>query len=113
MSAARAVLKGTPEAAGPELEDAARLMGLELPPELAQPPDPGLVDVWADNWPAVRIFMAMLTQVRVGFNGVVGFDYTALPAVEQRLGIAPKVGQEAFDNFRVMEREFIAWHREG
>lgn len=113
MAAARAVLTGTPAAAGPELEASAVAFGLALPDEMLDPAAPPPIDVWADNWPAVRIFMAMLTQVRVGFNGVVGFDYTALPAVEQRLGIAPKVGQEAFDSFRVMEREFIAWHREG
>lgn len=101
----------TPAAAGPELEASAAAFGVLLPDEQATETQP--CDVWSDNWPAVRLFMAMLTQVRCGFNGVEGFDYAALPVVERRLGILPKQAGEVFDSLRVMEREFIAWHREG
>jgi hypothetical protein len=113
MAAARAVLNGTPAAAGPELEASAAAFGLLLPDDLTQPAAVPPCDVWADHWPAVRLFMAMVTQVRCSFNGVEGFDYTALPVVERRLGIKPKQAAEVFDSLRVMEREFIAWHREG
>lgn len=107
------MLKGAPGAAGPELEDSARLMGLQLPAELLQPQPEALCDVWEDNWPAVRLFMAMQTQVRVSFQGLEGFDYTALPVVERRLGITPRQAAEAFDNLRVMERELITWSSKG
>ena len=111
MAAARAVLEGPAQAAGPELEASALAFGLALP-DLEQPPE-NVLDVWAENWPAVRLFAAMQTQLRYSFAGVEGFDYTALPVVEQRLGFKPKQAAQAFDNLRVMERELIAWHRKG
>lgn len=111
MAAARAVLQGPTQAAGPELEAAAHAFGLALPDMGSTEPAP--LDVWAENWPAVRLFAAMQTQLRYSFAGVKGFDYTALPVVEQRLGFKPKQAALAFDNLRVMERELIAWHRKG
>lgn len=111
MSAARAVLQGPARSAGPELEASALAFGLALPDEPEAPAD--VLDVWAENWPAVRLFCAMQTQLRFSFAGVEGFDYTALPVVEQRLGFKPKQAAQAFDNLRVMERELIAWHRKG
>ena len=110
MAAARAVLQGPARSAGPELEASARAFGLELPDLDSSQPAP--LDVWAENWPAVRLFSAMQTQLRYSFRGVEGFDYTALPVVEQRLGFKPKQAAQAFDDLRVMERELIAWHRQ-
>jgi hypothetical protein len=110
MAAARAVLKGAPQAAGPELEASATACGVQLPDLDSCEPAP--LDVWVENWPAVRLFSAMQTQLRYSFRGVEGFDYTALPVVEQRLGFKPKQAAQAFDNLRVMERELIAWHRQ-
>ena len=110
MAAARAVLNGPAQAAGPELEASAALFGLEAPDLNGAAPVP--LDVWAENWPAVRLFAAMQTQLRYSFRGVEGFDYTALPVVEQRLGFKPKQAAQAFDNLRVMERELITWHRQ-
>jgi hypothetical protein len=108
MAAARAVLQGPPAAAGPELSEAALAFGLALPDP--QPPEPGVLEVWAENWPALRLFDAMKTQLRYSFRGVEGFDYTALPVVERRLGFKPKQAAQAFDSLRVMERELIDWH---
>ena len=110
MAAARAVLNGPARSAGPELEASALAFGLALPD--VDSAEPASVDVWAENWPAVRLFGAMQTQLRHSFRGVEGFDYGALPVVEQRLGIKPKQAAQAFDNLRVMERELIAWHRQ-
>ena len=104
------MLSSTPAAAGPELEDAARLFGLALPPEL----QPGgaaemaaATDIWAENVPAARLFGAMRTQLRVSFGGVEGFDYTALPVVEQRIGLQPDQCAEAFAGLQVMESEML------
>jgi hypothetical protein len=110
MSAARAVLQGSARAAGPELEASAIAFGLQPPA-----PEPSAVqcDVWAENWPAVRLFAAMQTQLRYSFRGVEGFDYAALPAVEQRIGMKAEQGAEVFDSLRVMERELLAWHNQG
>lgn len=101
------MLQGPAQAAGPELEASAIAFGL-VPPKLPEAPS---IDVWAEHWPAVRVFAAMVTQLRCSFGGVVGFDYAALPVVEQRLGISPEDSAEIFDSLRVMERELIAWHR--
>ena len=97
------MLQGPARAAGPELEASALAFGLALPDASSDEPAP--VDVWTENWPAVRLFGAMQTQLRYSFYGVEGFDYGALPVVEQRLGIKPKQAAQAFDNLRVMERE--------
>lgn len=100
------MLQGPPGAAGPELADAARLFGLQLP---APEPAPQC-EVWAENWPAVSLFMAMQTQLRFSFAGVEGFDYTALPVVERRLGLSRAEAQTAFWGLQVMEVELINHH---
>lgn len=100
------MLRGTPGAAGPELADAARLMGVLLPD-----PEPApQCEVWAENWPAVSLFMAMQTQLRFSFADVEGFDYTALPVVERRLGLQRSEAQAAFWGLQVMEVELIQHH---
>jgi len=104
------VLQGPPAAAGPELEDSARLFGLALPADAATPPPMVACEVWAEHWPAVRLFLAMQTQLRISFGGVEGFDYAVLPVVERRLGMRPRQARLAFDDLRVMERTLIKWH---
>lgn len=114
MSAARAVLQGAPRPAGPELAESARLMGLQLPPEAADPPQEPLCDVWAELWPAVRLFVAMKTQVRTGgMGGVLGLDYSVLPLVQRRLALPRRQGRQLFADLQVMERALIDWHNEG
>lgn len=109
MAAALAVLKGAASAAGPELEASARLMGVLLPEE----PEPELITVWQENWPAVRLFMAMQTQLRVSMHGVDGFDYAVLPLVERRLRLSPRQARDAFDGLRVMEQQLLRHHNKG
>lgn len=103
MAAARAVLQGPPGAAGPELAESARLFGLR-PPDPAPAPQ---TEVWAENWPAVSLFMAMQTQLRFSFAGVEGFDYAALPVVERRLGLTRDEASGAFWGLQVMEVALI------
>jgi hypothetical protein len=110
MAAARAVLQGPTQAAGPELEASAAAFGLQI--DAPDDPAPDQCEVWAENWPAVRLFSAMQTQLRYSMAGVEGFDYTPLPVVERRLGFKLAESAELFDNLRVMERALIAWHRE-
>lgn len=97
------MLQGPPGAAGPELADAARLMGLMLPEPEPVPP----VEIWEEHWPAVSLFMAMQTQLRFSFAGVEGFDYTPLPVVERRLGLSRAEASAAFWGLQVMEVELI------
>ena len=73
--------------------------------------EPSVPDIWPENWPAVCLYQAMQSQLRVSFNGVEGFDYTALPIVERRLGFSPRRAREAFAGLRVMEAEMLVWHR--
>lgn len=100
------MLKGTHGAAGPELAESARLFGLMLP----EPEPVPHTEVWAENWPAVSLFMAMQTQLRFSFAGVEGFDYAALPVVERRLGLTRAEAAAAFWALQVMEVELIKHH---
>ena len=100
------MLQGPAGAAGPELDASAAAFGLAL----AEPLPEAEFEVWAENWPAVRLFSAMQTQLRYSMRGVEGFDYTPLPVVERRLCIKPADSAELFSDLRVMERELIAWH---
>lgn len=47
--------------------------------------------IWPDCWEALRLFLAMDTQWRLGGMGAVpiGLDYGALPAVTGMLGLTP------------------------
>lgn len=103
------VLQGPPGAAGPELAESARLMGVLLPEPEPVPP----CEVWAENWPAVQVFMAMQTQLVCSFAGVEGLNYAVLPLVERRLRLSPRQARDAFWGVQVMERELIAHHSKG
>jgi hypothetical protein len=95
------------------LEESASLFGLQLPDALTQPGADRPIDVWHENWPAVQLFQAMRTQLRAGFGGVEGFDYTALPIVERRLRLPRRSTRQAFDGLRVMEVELLRWLDKG
>ena len=72
----------------------------------AQPPP--VCDVWAENWPALTLFLAMETQWRLApSGGYVGLDYAALPAVLELLGIAPDRRRALFGDLRTMENEVL------
>ena len=61
------------------------------------------MQVWADNWPAVTVFLALATQWRVllGMGGLVwlGLDYAAVDVVMRRLAVP----EGAFADIRIME----------
>jgi hypothetical protein len=106
MAAARAVLDVPPDAA--EIQRAAAAFGLVI----EGGHEPQLLEVWADHWPAVRLFGAMQTQWRRDMSGPTGLDYSALPVVERRLGIRGRRAQLAFDHLRLMEAEALRLMRE-
>jgi len=60
-------------------------------------------EVWPDNAATVNVFVAMATQWRTGPGGVVGLDYSALPAVFDLLDVPRLERAEVFDGFRLME----------
>ncbi len=70
------------------------------------------VDVWPENWEAVQVFEALLSQWRMGFNGPIGLDYAAIPVVLRLRGVARKVWRQIFDDIRIMERAALDSMRE-
>lgn len=69
-------------------------------------------EVWPDNLAAVNVFIAMLTQWRVGMSGATGLDYGAIPAV-LRLTQTPRAAwPEVFEGLRVMEGAALKHLRE-
>ena len=61
------------------------------------------IEVWPENESAVDVYMAMRTQWRVSQAGVIGLDYTPLPAVLKLVGIPKKERSEVFESIRLME----------
>lgn len=104
-----ALLKGRAAAAGPELDESARAFGLVIDGDTRRAQDGQPIEVWAENWPAVQLFSAMVTQLRpVGLGGVEGFDYAALPIVEHRIRLPRRHRRAAFEGLQVMERALVA-----
>lgn len=91
------------------VQESAAAWGLVVDPADLPPPD--VCEVWAEHWPAVRLFGAMLTQWRDTPNGP-GLVLEALPVVERRLGISRRQARLAFDHLRVMEAEARDWWAE-
>lgn len=66
------------------------------------------VDVWADNWPAVQLFMSMSTQwLRDAAGHQAGLNYGSVPRVEQQLRLHGRRAREAFSGMQVMEAEWV------
>lgn len=70
------------------------------------PPDEGC-EVWPENWSAMQVAVRMVTQLNVGFGGVVGFRYEALPVVMRALHVKPADQLETIDALRVVEGEVV------
>lgn len=70
------------------------------------------IDVYPENWPAVRVFALMSTQWRVGMMGAIGLDYTALPVVEARSGVTNEDPADLFWAVREMELEVLKIYAE-
>ena len=68
-------------------------------------------ELWAEHVPAVRLFEAMCTQWRVApMGGRIGLDYSALQAVERRLGLSRRKARRAFEHLQVMEAAALEWY---
>lgn len=55
----------------------------------------------------MRVFQAMRTQWRMGFNAPIGLDYGVLPAVMKQMAVRKKERSRVFSALRVMEREAL------
>lgn len=68
--------------------------------------------VWPENWRPLLLAIAMQTQIRTTMKGAIGFDYTALPVVEQRIGLPAPEDQEGladeFHAFRQIETIYFS-----
>jgi len=62
-----------------------------------------VVEVWPDNMPAVRVFVAMSTQWRSAGYGATGLDYNALPVVLRMKGIPRTDWPDIFESIRNLE----------
>lgn len=60
------------------------------------------MEIEADNWPTVMLFMRLQTQWRHSFGGLTGLDYPAVFATMDRLRVADPEGL-VFDGIQVME----------
>lgn len=65
------------------------------------------IELWPENLLPMRVFLAMQTQWRIGMGGATGLDYSALPAVEKRLGVRKKERGACFRGVQVIEREVL------
>lgn len=70
------------------------------------------VDVWPQNFDAVRVFEALSSQWRVGTGGASGLDYQVLPTVLRIFDIKRKQWRDIFDCIRIMEMEAMRAMRE-
>lgn len=107
MAAARAVLQGTPGRR--DVDDAMRAFGLDPAALDDGPVDTGGVEVWPDNADAVRLFVAMATQWRMGSGGPVGLDYGIVPQLARHLGLRKRRLRAAFNGLQVMEAAALDW----
>ena len=62
-----------------------------------------VVDIWPDNFESVCLFTDLLTQWRVGVNGLTGLDYTAVVSLFHLRRVRGERRAEIFDDLRVME----------
>lgn len=65
------------------------------------------VEVWPDNWKAVKLFHALGTQWRTGFGGLTGLDYTAVRNAFVLMGVPRKEWPEMFEMIQLMEDEAL------
>lgn len=69
--------------------DLEALTGQALPDDWVDPTEddePGVMEVWPENWPAVLCFNALATQWRRKGDRVVGLIYASIGVVAEGLG---------------------------
>jgi hypothetical protein len=80
--------------------DSAGLAKLGLRESDVTPPE---VDLWPDNWPAVRLFIRYSTQWRAGGGGPIGLDYNPILHDLDRRNLPSDEYEALFDAVRVIE----------
>jgi hypothetical protein len=65
-------------------------------------------EVLEENWPAVMLFLDLMTQWRMGMAGPVGIDYAVLPVVMDLRHVAITERSQMFDDIRIMESAALA-----
>lgn len=70
------------------------------------------VEVWPEHEPALRLFIGMRTQWRMGFGGPVGLDYAVLPLVARAVGLRRGMAHKAFADVQAMEAAALEWMAE-
>ena len=84
--------------------DAKELAGFGLLPEDYAGGEAVVGVAGPDTMTAVRVFLAMGTQWRIGFCGETGLDYSVLPEVWARLKVPEADRDQAFEDLQVLER---------
>lgn len=84
-------------------DDALRAFGLERDEE----PEDAHFDVWPENWPAVQVFAALMTQWHMSMAGPSGLRYESIPVVLRMRGVPRSEWQNVFQGLQVMEAEAL------
>lgn len=84
-----------------------QMLGIPARAQAAFVVEPDELGVPPENWPALRVMLAMQTQWRVGMGGRTGLVYEALPTVLRMTGIAPADEPDIFAALQVMEIEML------
>jgi len=64
---------------------------------------PPSVELWPDNWPAIKLFTTLSTQWRIGANGPTGLDYNVVFHELDRKGLAGDDYDDMMGALRVIE----------
>jgi len=72
------------------------------------------VEVWAETWPALQVFMACGTQWSIGPAGLpVGLRYEVLPFLMKCHGVKKKDRADMLNDLKTCERTALdAWSRQ-
>lgn len=81
--------------------DAAAMSGLGLRASDFRAPE---VELWAENWPPVQLFVRYSTQWRVGMAGPVGLDYVPILHDLDRRKLSCDEFDDMMDCIRMLER---------
>lgn len=65
-------------------------------------------EIWAENWPAVRLFMLVGSQWRAGMGGPYALDHNVVLLHMQRMSLTDDEHEALFDAITEMEHEALA-----
>lgn len=66
------------------------------------------VEIWPDNLTAVNLFIAVLTQWRVGIAGATGLDYNVVFHKMDRMKLSDDAYEQLESDIRTMEDAALA-----